>query len=72
MEDDGDFDLLGDLRRREEDRCLVKYGGPHREVMPMLTGSELLNKIMSYDTPKPNCKLNVTNLAHPSRCILKI
>lgn len=41
MEVDGDFDLLG---RREEDRCLEKYGGPHREVMPMLTGSELLNK----------------------------
>ena len=66
---DGKFDPLGDLRRRDEDRCLVQYDDP-REVMPMLTGSKLLNKIKSYDSLKRNC--NVTNLAHPSRCILEM
>ena len=68
---DRDFDPLGDLRRRE-DKDLIQYDDP-RGVTVMPTLSKLLNKIISYNSPKPNC--DVTNLlheAHPSRCILEI
>ena len=60
---DRDFDPLGNLRRREVDKDLVQHDDPH-EVMSML--SKLLNKIISYNRPKPNCNANKPFARSPS------
>ena len=73
---DGDFDPLGDLRRREEDKCLrvVQYDDP-RKVM--LMRSKLLNGI-KWQLSIAQIKTVTTNLlheldeVHPSRCIFKM
>ena len=41
---DTNFDPLGDLRRREEDKCLRQYDDP-REVTPVLSNLFMLSKL---------------------------